>query len=208
MKTVALFSYVVASDSGFAPNPFWGTCSLATCKPQIRRTAHVGDWIAGISPRASGNRLVYAMRVTDKLPIAAYWSDPRFTAKRPDMSAAGPLPKSGDNIYAPDAESSGGFRQLPSGHSYGIEENPQHKRRDLAGMYVLVSDRYWYFGATGPELPPSLEFMKVGRGHRNRFPSSVIDAFTAFIADLPAGVNGPPTRWPAGDTSWASASAR
>ena len=34
-----VFSYVVMSDSGFAPNPFHGTCTLACCKAQIRRSA-------------------------------------------------------------------------------------------------------------------------------------------------------------------------
>lgn len=43
-----LFSYVVETDSGFAPNPFFGVCTLARCKPSIRR--------------AVGNRLVLAVR--------------------------------------------------------------------------------------------------------------------------------------------------
>lgn len=42
-----LYSYVITRDYGFAPNPFWGICSLATCKPQIRQRALKGDWIAG-----------------------------------------------------------------------------------------------------------------------------------------------------------------
>lgn len=33
---VNLFSYIVACDSGFSPNPFWGICTLACCKPRIR----------------------------------------------------------------------------------------------------------------------------------------------------------------------------
>ena len=33
-------------DYGFAPNPYFGYCTLATCKPVIRRCAGVGDWIA------------------------------------------------------------------------------------------------------------------------------------------------------------------
>ena len=41
----SLFSYVVRSDGGFAPNPFFGYCTLATCKPRIRKGALVGDWI-------------------------------------------------------------------------------------------------------------------------------------------------------------------
>ena len=40
-----LYSYVIKHDSGFAANPFWGYCTLADCKPAIRRTAKVGDWI-------------------------------------------------------------------------------------------------------------------------------------------------------------------
>lgn len=44
---MVLYSYVITRDYGFAPNPFWNVCSLATCKPQIRQHASVGDWIAG-----------------------------------------------------------------------------------------------------------------------------------------------------------------
>jgi len=39
-----LHSYVVARDYGFAPNPFFGFCTLATCKPRLRSVAQVGDW--------------------------------------------------------------------------------------------------------------------------------------------------------------------
>jgi hypothetical protein len=42
-----LFSYVVARDYGFAPNPFHRHCTLATCKPGIRARAAVGDWVIG-----------------------------------------------------------------------------------------------------------------------------------------------------------------
>ena len=42
-----LFSYILARDFGFAPNPFYSICSLATCKPIIRKKAQIGDWIIG-----------------------------------------------------------------------------------------------------------------------------------------------------------------
>ena len=32
-----LFAYKMTHDTGFAPNPFWGWMTLATCKSQIRR---------------------------------------------------------------------------------------------------------------------------------------------------------------------------
>jgi hypothetical protein len=48
----SLYSYVVRSDSGFAPNPFGEYCTLACCKPQIRKRARVGDWIVGCGSKA------------------------------------------------------------------------------------------------------------------------------------------------------------
>lgn len=38
-----LYAYAITRDLGFAPNPFHGFCTLATCKPGIRKTAKVGD---------------------------------------------------------------------------------------------------------------------------------------------------------------------
>ena len=32
-----VYEYVMTSDSGFAPNPFHGACTLACCKPKIRK---------------------------------------------------------------------------------------------------------------------------------------------------------------------------
>lgn len=43
------FFYILKHDSGFAPNPFYGFCTLATCKPEIRKQAEVGDWIVGLA---------------------------------------------------------------------------------------------------------------------------------------------------------------
>ncbi len=78
-----IFVYVLKFDSGFAPNPFHGWCTLACCKPAIRRTSRPGDWIVGLTPRALGNRVAYAMRVAESLSFEEYWSDPRFKSKRP-----------------------------------------------------------------------------------------------------------------------------
>ena len=72
MRKVTLISYVVASDTGLAPNPRNGVCTLAYCKPKVRLAAQEGDYVVGLSPASSGNRVVYAMRVTEKLPFAKY----------------------------------------------------------------------------------------------------------------------------------------
>jgi hypothetical protein len=64
-NALRVFSYIVARDFGFAPNPFFGWCTLATCKLEIRRTAQIGDWVLGTGSAGSGHagRAVYAMRV-------------------------------------------------------------------------------------------------------------------------------------------------
>ncbi len=71
-----LFSYKLTHDSGFAPNPFGHTLTLATCKPQIRLRKSVDDWIAGFTSRTlaghdvGSERLIYLMRVAEKLLVS------------------------------------------------------------------------------------------------------------------------------------------
>ena len=86
-----LYSYVVARDFGFAPNPFHGFCTLATCKPEIRRTAHVGDWIVGTGskPNDLEGRLVYAMRSSEAISFDEFWKTSAFVkSARTSMAAA------------------------------------------------------------------------------------------------------------------------
>ena len=72
-----LFSYCLPYDLGSAPNPFWGRCTLAICKPCIRQTAKIGDWVVGTGSATSPLRnnaisVVYAMQVTEKLSMEEY----------------------------------------------------------------------------------------------------------------------------------------
>ena len=53
-----IHSYVVRYDSGFAPNPFYGYCTLATCKPNIRRSADIGDWVNTLSSVIFANKCI------------------------------------------------------------------------------------------------------------------------------------------------------
>lgn len=48
-----LFSYVIPTDDGAAPNPSWGECSLAICKPAIRKGADVDDWVIGTGSKVA-----------------------------------------------------------------------------------------------------------------------------------------------------------
>lgn len=58
-----LFSYIVKSDSGFAPNSYGQLCTLACCKPRIRMSANIGDWVIGTTPSPHPGKLVFAMEV-------------------------------------------------------------------------------------------------------------------------------------------------
>ena len=197
-----IFSYVITHDTGFSPNPFWGYCTLADCKPKIRRTAEVGDWIVGLSPKADGNRVIYAMQVDEILQHKGYYRDKRFAAKIPDFRKGKIVHKCGDNIYRPLPN--GGFRQLQSMHSHnrGPEENPKTKDHDLGGINVLISKTFHYFGSQARELPSDLNALKVGRAHKCRFSQESVSRFLRFIAAQPAGISGPPTQWPSSDESW------
>ena len=99
-KPVKLYSYIVTVDAGFAPNPFWGYCTLACCKPAIRRTATVGDWIVGLSSKGKGHKIIYAMKVAEVIPFKEYYRDKRFAAKKPKNFSTGKTKiECGDNIY-------------------------------------------------------------------------------------------------------------
>jgi len=203
-----LYSYIVAEDTGFSPNPFWGHCTLACCKPVIRRTAEVGDWVVGLSRKSAGNRVVFAMEVDDVLSYADYFRDERFAAKIPDFNKGKVIYKCGDNIYKPlihEPLTNDDFYQQQSMHSeeQGPEENFDTKMHDLKGKNALISKTFQYFGSNGPELPRYLHELKVGRGHK-KFSQEVAMKFQSFIASYPMGINGPPKKWPKSDNSWRS----
>ena len=194
-----LFSYIVKHDSGFSPNPFWGFCTLACCKPTIRRTAKPGDWIVGLGSKSADYKIVYFMKVEEVLPFREYYRDPRFKEKKPDYKIGDIVSIRGDNIYKPSTH--GQFKQLESMHSNGKKEDKAKKDRDLSGENVLVSENFVYFGRKTIELPPRFNNLKVGRGHKNRFTDDLINDFNKFTSRYKTGRRALPTRWSAGEKS-------
>ena len=184
-----LHSYIASHDTGFAPNPFWDYCTLACCKPAIRRTANVGDWIVGLSIKSKGNRIVYVMEVTEKMTFADYFNDPRFKDKMPDMSSKQVERQCGDNIYEPLP--GGTYHQLQSRHS------DKDKKADLGGKFVLISSNFSYFGSKTLKLPDQFSDFIVARGHRNRFPQKLINEFISNISKEKRGIIALPEKWSA-----------
>jgi hypothetical protein len=180
-----LRTYVLRHDSGFALNTAGGFCTLATCKPDIRLTANVGDWVVGTGARTKGGedeQLLYAMRVEETLTYDEYFQSQEFQFKKP---LEGELyEENGDNIYYTATpmggeEYDGGDGRtyfeigLPTGEkAYTAEDtpfiqlkNPNHgpariskDTRDSPGRTaVLVSRQFWYFGADEVHLPEDEE---------------------------------------------------
>ncbi len=153
-----LYSYVLAVDDGAAPNPFGGVCTLTICKPMIRRTAQVGDWIVGLGSRnGPGGRdlsshVIYAMKVSRKLPYADYWREchARLPMKIPVWSSTARLERRvGDCIYEPLSD--GRFWQHAGVHKAGNYDG------DVGGLNALLADeKFFYFGENPVELPADL----------------------------------------------------
>lgn len=186
-----LFSYIVSWDGGLAPNPYWDFCTLAVCKPQLRKNAREGDWIVGLSPRRLGYQIVYAMKVAETPSFAEYFEDERFGLKKPELESEDPRLVMGDNFYR--FEASKGFVQLASVHAHSDgTENLEHKRRDLSGERVLVAAAFYYFGGNGPELPQRLDFLEVGRAHKISFDQREIASTLKYLENFEAGIQSPP----------------
>ncbi|MCK2148603.1 hypothetical protein MYE70_05940 [Marinobacter alexandrii] len=144
-----LFLYVVARDFGFAPNPFHGICTLATCKPGIRKSAKVGDWILGVGGKELGSahkKCIFLMKVTEKIGFEDYWRDERFRLKKPIRNGSKVM-MLGDNIYHRDE--TGDWIQEDSHHSNSDgSPNPHNIKRDTSNTdQVLISEHFLYFGS-------------------------------------------------------------
>jgi hypothetical protein len=146
-----IMGYKLTHDSGFAPNPFHGVLTLATCRPPVRRCRKPGDWVAGFASQQLVARarergveipfmgLVYLARVTEVIPLWRYFADARFALKKPTNDSPHEIERAGDNIYFHDEKRT--YHQLPNNH-HGPEENAH----DLGGVNALICSDFWYLG--------------------------------------------------------------
>ncbi len=152
-----LFSYVVDHDTGFAPNPSDGYCTLAQCKFGTKRKniielAEVGDWIVGTGGvrdvSAGHGKLIYAMRIEEKLTLVEYYRDERFQ---------------------------------------GREDITRDSTEDITNRFALISRHFFYFGRNAiglneihrGHLDHPLE--KKGPGFRSDFSNEFIEDFAQWI---------------------------
>jgi hypothetical protein len=184
---VRLFSYVVARDYGFAPNPFHGVCTLATCKPEIRRLAAVGDWVVGTgsASRKRKGYFVFAMKVAEAMSFQQYFDDPRLQMKKPNL-LSGKKNAFGDNIYSHGKYA---WNQLNC-HDSHADGSPNQRNidNDTQADRVLVGTEYIYWGRSGPAIPKRFRDYNgfdicAGRGHKSKFPDKLVADLVAWLND-------------------------
>lgn len=205
-----LFTYIIPSDDGAAPNPFNGMCSLAICKPVIRRVAKPGDWVAGIgsknpqSGRDLSSHLVYAMCIEQVISLREY--DQRARAcwphRIPNIRSYALQDSLGDCIYD---YSNGSLNpvQRRSVHNVGnatkdFKDFGAQDHKDLRGKNVLLSfNKFYYFGNQAIPIAPQLADINPHKnnqtqGHRSYANAKDFDNFIKWIETFPPGQHG----WP------------
>ncbi|GAB6395202.1 MAG: hypothetical protein MdMp024_1514 [Bacteroidales bacterium] len=199
------FTYKIEHDFGLAPNPFWGYCTLAVCKSDIRKNKNLqvgSSWIFGIGSKTIGEKyfkkLIFCMKVEEKLTFNEYWNDSRFQCKKPIIY--GSLQQMyGDNFY--HHNENGDWIQENSAHSLesGLP-NENHLKRDTGGEFVLVSKTFYYFGENAILIPENFESAICACANARNFafaqPGQSVNDFIDWLqTEHQLGIYGDPISW-------------
>lgn len=180
-KKPMLYSYSIPFDSGAAPNPYWGVCTLAICKPKIRSTAKVGDWVVANGSKNSligdiSQKIVCAMKITNKMTFEEYdnYCKEQVPKKIPSWDSKDYRRKVGDCIY--DFSTSDKPTIRTSVHS------ETDRRRDLSGKNVLLSTHFYYFGDKPVDIPDNIRgIIHNGQNHKSQLNEQYVLEFIKWI---------------------------
>ena len=196
---MTIHTYVVEHDYGFAPNPFFGVCSLACCKQDMRKAMKLGHMVIGTGSARVGRTgyLTFWMKVDEIITFDDYWIDPRFQRKKAFLRGSA-VQRFGDNIYHTDPVS-GEIVQEDSFHSLEGGVLSEKDLNDDTGTTnkVLLGREFAYFGGEGPKVPDHLGDFVLGRGWKyHPLTQDREDAFMAWFAGFPQrGYLGEPADW-------------
>ena len=204
VEIMVVYSYLVDHDLGLAPNPFGRYCTLSVCKPRIRgsKNLKLGDWVIGTGAKAledsTGrkltNKLIFAMRVTDRITLESYWDDSRFQYKKPVMNGTLVM-MYGDNFYHKDVI--GNWIQEDSAHSNADGSlNATHLKTDTRGKNILISEHFFYFGDNAPIIPQELfEVCHSTQGHKIVKGQLANELINWVSRNFQRGRHGSPLNW-------------
>lgn len=181
-----LYSYIVAKDYGLAPNPFWDELTLNVCKPKIRQSAIIDDWIIGTgsknvkqkngSTKNHSGRLVYAMKVTKKMTMADYdqYCKDNLKKKIAFIDRKDWRKIVGDSIYD--------FSQGDIPRLRKVLHKEKDKKRDLSGKYTLLSKHFYYFGNETIKIPNEfVDIIKKEQGHLINRDTLLLNNFVSWL---------------------------
>jgi hypothetical protein len=179
-------------------------CSLAICKPGIRRVAVKDDWVAGLGSKRSPSgdlslHLVYAMHVEDVLTLKEYdqHAPTEWPHKIPDVTSPDLWERLGDCIYD---FSEGAPLQRPSVHGLINVET------DLNGENVLISHDFYYLGRSAIKLPDDLHgICHQSQEHRSDSNAPYFKKFVSWLRGLPFAP-GQMHGWPDFTVDWGAIS--
>ena len=196
-----IYTYKLDRDYGFAPNPFGGYCTLACCKPDVRRLAIPGDWVIGIG--TSGNKLlgkvIYAMIVEETLTFDEYWKDSRFDYKK-SIDEGSHKRFYGDNVYSYN-KSKKEFVQHKSHHSLESgEPNLEHLAVDTKTNKVLIGSKFVYFGRNPKEPPTDISIIPKGcsmkfQNYCSKYTENEIKKIQSWLKTYDWGFHDIPVAW-------------
>jgi hypothetical protein len=182
-----LLTYIVTTDTGLAPNPFWKWCTLAVCTPNHQGSKiGKGDWIVGFYDKKNGNKFLYAMEVYQRLHMDKYFHDPQFAKKKPKIKGSWKL-RCGDNFYSYDE--CGDWQQHETLH----HNSTKSFKQDTKHPYVFVAKKFWYLGTEAHALPKCFLPLVGGKGTRVNHSESLIEKFKTWVVkNFPKGISGLP----------------
>jgi hypothetical protein len=159
---------------------------LTVCKPKIRKTAKVGDWILGfgsssVEVKGKGNmsysrKLVYAMKVSQVFTLKEYndFCLINLPNKIPIWKTDDWRKRLGDCVYYYE---NGKIIQRKS------VRNEKKLPIDEGGINALLSGHFYYFGNKAVDVPSSLNnLVKTGIGHKIANDAKMIAEFESWIS--------------------------
>lgn len=184
-----LCSYTVVQDTGIAPNPFWGFCTLALCTPNKKNyNLQKDDWIVGLLAKERDNRLLYAMKVSEILDFDEYYHDKRFKEKIPNPNG-NRKEQYGDNMYYKN--NAGGWEQVEcKGHPhYGKDA----LIKDTKIGKVFIAKKFYYFGDKAEEVPQKYKYL-ISRWVKYTRNKAEVDDFISWLTNTnhKTGIHGAP----------------
>ena len=130
-----IYVYKLIADNGGAPCVQDGVLSLSICKPHIRQSAQVGDWIIGFGGKSIPDlraRLIYIAQVTTVLDDGGYYSDQVYYSRRDCIYR-----KCSDGYYGVKND----FHDPVADLAHDVGEAPNYDR-----ARNLLSTQFVYFG--------------------------------------------------------------